>query len=480
MSTTAPDPRRWEALALVCAAFFMTVLDIAIVNVALPSIGEDLHFSQENLQWVITAYALTFGGFLLLGGRAADLLGRRRIFMVGLTLFTVASLLCGLAWSEGVLIGARGLQGLGAAIISPAALSIITTLFEEGPERNKALGVWGAVGGSGAAVGVLAGGVLTKYLGWEWIFWVNIPVGAAALALTIPLVPESRVVVARRRYDVPGAVTITAALVVLVFAISKAPDVGWLTVRTIGLLALSLAMIGAFLLWERRAEAPLLRLGIFRNRTLSAANAIAFLQSGTIFSNFFLLTLYVQQVLKYSALEAGVTFVATAGTAVLVAGASQALVTRVGVKPVLIVGLILLAFGMIWYSQLPVDGSYPSDLLPGYLAVGFGIALSYIPISIAALGGVHGDEAGLASGLINTSQQIGGAIGIAAAATAASAHADSLLHEGKPLAVALTEGYNVGFWVSAAFVIASLVVTVFALPKRVRVPAETGIALPAD
>jgi EmrB/QacA subfamily drug resistance transporter len=467
-----PDPRRWQALALVCTAFFMTVLDIAIVNVALPSIGDDLHFSEENLQWVITAYALTFGGFLLLGGRAADLLGRRRIFMVGLTLFTIASLLCGLAWSESVLIGARGLQGLGAAIISPAALSIITTLFEEGPERNKALGVWGAVGGSGAAVGVLAGGVLTKYLGWEWIFWVNVPVGALALALTIPLVPESRIEVARRRYDVPGAVVITAALVVLVYAISKAPDVGWLTFRTMGLLALSIAMILAFLAWELRSKQPLVRLGIFRNRTLSAANAIAFLQSGTIFSNFFLLTLYVQRVLHYSALETGVTFVATAGTAVVVAGASQALVTRVGVKPVLIVGLLLLTFGMIWYTQLPEDGTYAADLLPGYLAVGFGIPLSYIPISIAALGGVKANEAGLASGILNTSQQIGGAIGIAAAATAASAHTDALLHDGKPPPFALTEGYNVGFWVCAAFVIASLIVTLAALPRRVRAPAE--------
>ncbi len=289
MSYAGPDPRRWKALALICTAVFMTVLDIAIVNVALPSIGKDLGFSRDSLQWVITAYALTFGGFLLLGGRSADLLGRRRVFMTGVALFTLASLACGLATSETFLVVARGVQGLGAAIVSPAALSIIQTTFEEGPERNKALGIWGAVAGSGAAAGVLLGGILTKFLGWEWIFFVNVPVGAALLLLTPAFVRESRLHTERRRYDVLGAVTITTALVLLVYAISKAPDVGWTTAQTIGLLAASAALHIAFLVIESRADQPLVPLAIFRVRLLTAANVVGFLLGGSIFGSFFLL-----------------------------------------------------------------------------------------------------------------------------------------------------------------------------------------------
>jgi EmrB/QacA subfamily drug resistance transporter len=446
MTEAGPDPRRWQVLALVCSAMFMTVLDVSIVNVALPSIGTHLHFSRENLQWVISAYAITYGGFLLLAGRAADLLGRRRVFMVGLGVFTLASLVCGLASSEGALIAARAVQGLGAAIIAPAALSIVMTTFREGAERNKALGIWGAVGGSGAAVGVLAGGVLTKYLGWEWIFFVNVPVGAIALALTVPLVHESRADTAERSYDPLGALTVTGGLALMVYAISKAPDVGWTSGRTIGLLAVAAALLVAFVVTETRVRAPLVPFRIFRLRTLTAANIVAVLLGAVIFSNFFLLTLYVQQVLGYSALKAGLTFVATAGTAVVAAGFAQALVTRFGAKYPLAFGLALMTAGLVWYTQLPVHGSFASDLLPGYLLIGVGLPFSFIPISIAALAGVEHDEAGLASGLLNTTQQIGGAVGVAVASTIFASHFRTELQAGLPQPVALTSGFHWAFW----------------------------------
>ena len=457
MATPAPDPRRWKALALICTAFFMVVLDIAIVNVALPSIGRDLEFSEDNLQWVITAYTLTFGGFLLLGGRAADLLGRRLMFMIGVGFFAAASLACGLANSEATLIGARAVQGLGAAIVSPAVLSIITTTFTEGAERNKALGVWGGVGGSGAAAGVLFGGILTKYLGWEWIFFVNVPVALAVLALTPRLVRESRRTMAEHRFDALGALTATAGLVVLVYAISEAPDVGWATVRTIGLLAVSVVLLAFFLVWEMRAPAPLMPLGIFRIRLVAAANAVGFLQAAGIFGHFLLLTLYMQQVLGYSALQTGFGFLATAGSAVLWAGVAQALATRIGPKPVLVAGLTSLSLGILWYTQISIDGTYAVDLLPGFLLVGFGLPFSFIPISILALAGVEEREAGLASGLINTSQQIGGAIGVAVISTVAIEHAETLLAEGDPPPVAFTEGFQWGFWVGFGIWVAALV-----------------------
>ncbi|HEX6699846.1 MAG TPA: MFS transporter [Gaiellaceae bacterium] len=462
--TEGPDPRRWKALALVCAAFFMTVLDVSIVNVALPSIGKALDFSRESLQWVITAYAITFGGFLLLGGRAADLLGRRRVFMVGVAFFTAASLLCGLAWSEGVLIAARAVQGLGAAVISPAALSIITTTFDEGAERNKALGIWGAIGGSGAAVGVLAGGVLTKYLGWEWIFFVNVPVGATALLLTRRFVRESRIET-RRRPDVLGAVTVTTGLALLVYALSRAPVVGWSSARTIALLAISVALVAAFLYWEQHVEDPLMPLRIFRIRTVAGANAAGLLLGGVVFSNFFILTLYVQQVLGYSALKAGVTFVATAGTAVATAGIAQALVTRIGVKPVLVTGMILMTAGMLWYTQIPVDGSFWPNLLPGYLAVGVGLPFTFIPVSIAALAGVEWHEAGLASGLINTAQQIGSGVGVAVASSVATSHFTTLVHAGDAPLAAQTGGFQWAFWVVAGIAAAGIVASL-ALIRR--------------
>jgi len=455
-----PDPRRWQALTLVCVAFFMTVLDVSIVNVALPSIKTALNVAEKDLQWVITAYAITFGGFLLLGGRAGDLLGRRRMFMIGIVVFSGASLICGLAGSIGVLIAARALQGIGAAIISPATLSIITTTFEEGSERNKALGIWGAMGGSGAAAGVLFGGILTKYAGWEWIFFVNVPVGAAVLALTRPIVRESRIA-GLHGFDFPGAATITAGLALLVYGISKAPDVGWSSGQTIGVLIASAALLAVFVVIERRQSAPMVPFRIFRTRTVAGANIAGFLLGAVIFSNFFLLTLYVQQVLHYSALKTGLTFLFTAGTVIPVAGASQALVTRIGVRPVMTVGLALITAGMVWYSQIGPHSRFASGLLPGYLLVGVGIAFSFIPMSIAALAGVAHEEAGLASGLINTSQQIGGALGVAIAATVAFTHAKTLIARGHDALSAQTSGFALGFWVIAAIGAVAVLATFF-------------------
>ena len=461
MNTAGPDPRRWQALALVCVAFFMTVLDVSIVNVALPSIGRSLHFSETGLQWVITAYAITFGGFLLLGGRAGDILGRKRMFLVGVTLFSIASLVCGLAGSTGVLVAARTVQGLGAAIVSPATLSIITTTFEEGAERNKALGIWGAMGGSGAAAGVLFGGILTKYLGWEWIFFVNVPVGALVLALAPGIVRESRAADVGRNFDVVGASSVTAGITLLVYAISKAPVDGWSDSTTIILLIAAAALIVFFVAWETRVENPLMPLSIFRIRTLAGANIVGFLLGASIFADFFLLTLYVQNVLHYSPLKTGVTFLATAGTVVLVSALSQWLTTRIGPRPVMAMGMVLNTAGLIWYAQIPVHGSYAHDLLGGYLLFGFGLAFAFIPVSIAALAGVGHREAGLASGLLNTAQQVGGALGVAVASTVAISRATHLLHTGSSQAAALTSGYALAFWViagiSAAGIVAALV-----------------------
>jgi EmrB/QacA subfamily drug resistance transporter len=472
-----PDPLRWKALAIVCAAFFMTVLDVSIVNVALPSIGKALNFSRDNLQWVITAYAITFGGFLLLGGRAADLLGRRRVFYVGVTVFTIASFLCGLAWSEGVLIGARAVQGLGAAIISPAALSIITTMFEEGPERNKALGIWGAIGGSGAAVGVLAGGILTKYLGWEWIFFVNVPVGVLALALAPRFVRESRSG-REHSHDIGGAITVTAGLALLVYGVSNAPAHGWSSTWTISRLAIAAALLIAFLVIESRAKDPLMPFRIFRVSTVAGANVAGLLLGAVVFSNFFILTLYVQNVLGWSALKTGITFVATAGTAILWAGVAQALVTKIGPKTVMAVGFVGMIAGMLWYTQIPVHASYWSDLFPGYLLVGFALPFCFIPVSIAALAGVEGHEAGLASGLINTAQQIGGAIGVAVTSSVSLTHFNHLVKTGHPFASAFTTGSQWAFWVTVGVSVVGLVATLV-LVRPAELEAVEGAAVAA-
>jgi EmrB/QacA subfamily drug resistance transporter len=357
-----------------------------------------------------------------------------------------------------VLIGARAVQGLGAAIISPAALSIIMTTFEEGAERNKALGIWGAIGGSGAAVGVLAGGVLTKFLGWEWIFFVNVPVGALALVLAPRFVRESR---SEREHsqDYGGAVTITAGLALLVYGVSQAPQDGWTSGATIARLAVAAVLLIAFLVIESRVKDPLMPFSIFKVRTVAGANVAGLLLGGAVFANFFLLTLYVQQVLAWSALKTGVTFIATAGTAILWAGLAQALVTRLGAKIVMAVGFVAMIAGMLWYTQIPVDGSYVSDLLPGYLLIGFALPFTFIPVSIAALAGVANREAGLASGLINTAQQIGGAIGVAVCSSVLFTHSNNLLKQGEQFPAAFTSGAQWAFWVAVGVSVAGLVAT---------------------
>jgi EmrB/QacA subfamily drug resistance transporter len=450
--------KRWLALAVIVAAQFMVVLDIAIVNVALPSIKTDLHFNQENLQWVITAYAILFGGVLLLGGRLADLLGRRRLFIAGIALFTVSSLLDGLAWSEGSLIAFRSLQGLGAALLSPAALSILTTTFEEGRERNIALGIWGAASGSGGAAGVLLGGALTSAFSWSWIFFINVPAGAIVLAVTPWLLRESRAALNHRHFDTAGAASITGGLMLLVYAMTRATQHGWGTAETIGLLGASAALIVAFVVIELRSKAPLLPMSIFRLRTLAASNFSGFLLAAAVFSQFFLLTLYMQQVLHYSALKTGVAYITLTVSIVAFSAVSQALATRVGIRRVLPIGMVLSAAGLVLYAQLPVHGHYFWDLFPAFLLSGIGLALAFVPMSIGALTGVQQSEAGVASGLINTSQQIGGAIGVALATTIAitftghyvHAHAGATALSGS----ALNHGFQITFYVLAALAVA--------------------------
>ena len=445
----ASERTKWLGLALLCVVQFMVVLDIAIVNVALPSIQVDLGFSQQNLQWVISAYALVFGGFLLLGGRMADLLGRRRIFLLGLAIFGVGSLLCGLAWDDVSLIAFRALQGLGAAIITPAALSILTTTFQEGRERNIALGAWGAVGGFGAAAGVLLGGILTDALSWPWIFFVNVPVGVAAFVLAPLLLGESRDARAKS-FDATGAILVTGGLSLLILAITQARDWGWTSAATIGVFAAAAASLAAFVAWEQRVEDPLMRFGIFRVRTVLGANITGFILGTALFSMFLMLTLYMQQVLGYSAMKTGVAYLAVAGTSIIWANVAAALVGRVGVKPLIITGMALLSVGMVLFAQVEVGGSYWVDLLPGFLIIALGLAFCFVPISIAALAGITPNEAGLASGLINTSQQIGGAFGIALLSTIAVGRTEDQVAQGTEVPNALVEGFQVAFWVGAA------------------------------
>jgi EmrB/QacA subfamily drug resistance transporter len=405
---------------------------------------------------VISAYALIFGGFLLLGGRAADMLGRRSVFLAGIVVFTVASLLAGLAWSEASLIAARALQGLGAAIITPAALSILSTTFAEGRERNIALGAWGAVGGFGAVAGVLLGGILTDALSWEWIFFVNVPVGAAGFVLAPLLLQESRD--ARvRRFDVPGAVLVTGGLSSLVYAITQAGQDGWLAPETLAVFAGSLLLLGAFVGWEVRHPEPLMRFGILRIRTLTGANVAGFIMGTALFSMFLMLTLYMQQVLGYSAMKTGVAYLAVAGTAIVWSAVASQLVTRLGVKPVLVLGMAMLTAGLLYFTQVSVGGSYVGDLLPGFLIIGVGIGFSFVPIAIAALAGVKPAEAGLASGLINTSQQIGGALGIAALSTIATSRTEDAVATGTILPEALVDGFSSAFMVGAVFAALGLV-----------------------
>lgn len=455
--------RRWWALALLCMTQFMVVLDASIVNIALPTIGEDVGISQENLSWVVNGYVLTFGGFLLLGGRMADLLGRRRIFMSGLVVVAVASLFAGFASSEGVLIAARAAQGLGAAIIAPSALSIVTTIFRDGSERNRALGAWGAVAGSGGAAGVLLGGVLTDGLGWEWVMWVNVPVALFVLALTRRLIPESRSEAQTRHFDIAGGVTVTAGLSLLVYAIVDAESAGWGSTQTIGLLAGAIALLAAFTAVELRSDAPLVPFSIFRKRTLTGANAVGLMVGGSLFAMFFFITLYMQQVLGYSPIKAGLSYLPLSIAIIASAGVASQLVTKVGFKPVMAVGLALVAAGLVWFSQIAVDGSFTTDILGPSLLAAVGLGFAFVTTTIAAVSGIEDREQGLASGLINTSQQIGGALGLAVLATIATSQTEQLIADagGDRAAVpgALVEGFQSAFLGAAAIALIGLVLT---------------------
>jgi EmrB/QacA subfamily drug resistance transporter len=480
MTSASPHVNRWRAFALLAVSFFMTIIDLTIVNVSLPTIGRDLHFSQTNLQWVATAYALTFGGMLLLGGRAADLLGRRRVLMVGLAVFTTASLACALATGDAFLIGSRAVQGVGAAIMLPAALSIVMNTFAEGAERNKALGIWGGLGAGGATVGLIAGGLLTRYVGWQYIFYLNVPVGAAAMALAPRIVPESRLEVARRKFDAAGALTGTSGLVLLVDAISQAPQYGWGATRTIAVLAASVALLGAFVIIERRVEDPLLPLSIFRLRTVAGANLAGLLLGGSFFAFIFVGTLYMQQVLQYSALQSGLAWLAASLTSIALAGLSQALVTRGGAKLVMAAGMTMIGAGAIWATQVPVHGHFLANLAGPMVVAGAGTAFAFIPISIAALAGVKEQQAGLASGLLNTSQQLGGAIGIAIASSVAASHTQTLLHAGQAGPAALTGGFQRALWVLGGIGLLAIP-AIFALVRRdavAPIAAKTSVGDP--
>jgi EmrB/QacA subfamily drug resistance transporter len=442
-----PDPRRWWALALLCGAFFMVILDATIVLVALPSIQADLGFSEQGLQWVLSAYALTFGGLLLLGGRAADLLGRRRLFMIGVLFFTAASLMCGLAWSPAALLAARVVQGIGAAIMTPTALSIIATTFPDGSERNKALGIWGALGGIGATAAWLIGGPLVDGPGWEWIFFINIPLGLAALALSPLLLRESRAALTRRSYDPAGALTITGALVLLVYALVEAPDVGWGDAQTILLLAGSALLLAAFALIESRHSAPLVPLRFLRSRTLFGANAVMLVNGTLAVGMPFVLTLYAQQVLGYSALRFGVGSVVLALAVTVGAIAAQAAVLKLGFRPVAATGMALMGAGSLLLTQVSVGGSYFGDIFLGLLVFGPGVGLAFVTATVAALANVAERESGLASGLSNTALQIGAALGVAIATTVAVSRSEDYLAAndgGNPLVV-LNEGFQSAF-----------------------------------
>ena len=416
-----------RALALLAMTQFIVVIDASIVNVALPSIGTALDFSRVDLSWVVNAYTLTFGGFLLLGGRLADLLGRRRMFMVGLLIFSLASLAGGLAQSEVWLISARAVQGLGAAIVSPAALSIITNTFAEGSERNRALGVWGAVAGAGGAAGVLLGGILTSGLSWRWVLFVNVPIGLAAAAMAPRTLVESTAEDGTEGLDIPGAVTVTAGLALLVYGVVEAVNVGWGSSATLLRLGGAAALLIAFVVIERRQRHPLVPFRIFRLRTLRGADVVGLLIGMSLFSMFYFISLYMQDVLGFSPIKAGLAYLPLSIAIILSAGAASVMVTRIGFKPALILGLLLIAAGLLWFSQVPAHGgSFSADVLGPSLLAGIGLGLSFVPVTIAAVTGAEPGEAGLASGLINTSQQVGGALGLAILATVANSRTQSL------------------------------------------------------
>jgi EmrB/QacA subfamily drug resistance transporter len=468
---------KWLVLVIACMAQFMVVLDASVVNIALPSVQRGLHFSAANLQWVVNSYTLIFGGFLLLGGRAADLLGRKRLFTAGVVLFSLASLLNGFAQSSGMLVVGRGLQGLGGALVSPAALAIITTTFTDSGERTKALGVWSAIAASGAAVGLLMGGVLTDVASWRWVFFVNVPVGVITIALALRYVAESRIEVEHRSFDLAGAATVTSGLVVLVYAIVKAQSYGWGSPKTIGLLAVAVALLGAFLAIESRSKAPLMRLSIFRIRALAVADVVLLLVASGMFGMFFFASLYVQEILGYSPLKAGLAFLPVTVGIMIGAGVAQQLIKRVGVRNVSVAGISLASAGMLFLTQLPVNGSYVSDLLPGLLPMSLGMGLTFVPITLMGTSGVTDKDAGLASGLFNTAQQVGGSLGLAILSTLAASQTARVLHGTSQAAVlaARVSGYHVAFLAAAIMLAAGAVIMTVALRQRHMREVESAI-----
>jgi EmrB/QacA subfamily drug resistance transporter len=467
----------WLVLTLVCLAQFMVILDATIVNVALPTLQRDLHFTPSSLQWVVNAYTLLFGGFLLLGGRAGDLFGRKRLFLLGVAVFTAASLLDGIAPSSGTLIAARALQGLGAALVSPAALSIITTTFPEGPLRTRAMGIWASIAVGGGAVGLLLGGILTEYASWRWIFFVNVPVGIATALLATRFVPESRVD-GRRGFDVAGAVTSTTGRVVLVYGIVKAQAYGWGSARTLGLLGAAAVLLAVFVALELRSAQPLLRLGVFRRRSLTAGNAVMLVVAGGMFAIFFFATLYVQEILHLSPVQAGLGFLPLTAGIVVASAVAQQLIGRAGVRPVVLAGMLIAAVGLLLLSRVSVDGSYASDVLPGILVMAVGLGLTFVPLTLIATTGVAADDAGLASGLFTSAQQIGGALGLAILSTLAADRTASDLagaataHE---RAAALVAGYHVAFVAGAGLLLAG-VALMAGLVRARHVHAVDGVA----
>jgi EmrB/QacA subfamily drug resistance transporter len=455
----------WIVLVLVCIAQFMVILDATVVNVSLPAIQKDLDMSPTDLQWVVNSYALIFGGFLLLGGRAGDLLGRKRLFLAGIVIFTGASLLNGLATSSEFLILARGLQGLGAALVSPAALSIVTTTFREGEERTKAMGVWSAIAAGGGAVGLLVGGVLTDLFSWPWIFFVNVPIGIAAFVLSLMYVPESKDEKTHRAFDIAGAVTVTAGLVALVYGIVKAEEKGWLSTHTLGFGLLAAVLLGSFVWIERRSAEPLVRLSIFLMRTIRSANLVMLIVASGLFAMFYFNSLYVQRVLGYSPIKAGLAFVPFTIGIVIGAGLSQTLVKRIGLRSVGIIGMLMGTVGMLLFVRLGVDGDYVTDLLPGIVLISIGMGMTFVPVTLIATSGIEAGDAGLASGLLNTSQQIGGALGLAILSTLATSKTTSSLASGTENAQALVDGFHIAYIAGAAFLFAGAVLLALMLKR---------------
>ena len=455
---TRAETNRWFVLVLVCIAQFMVILDATIVNVALPSIQHGLHFTASSLQWVVNAYTLIFGGFLLLGGRASDLLGRQRLFVAGVIVFTIASLINGIATSSGMLIGGRALQGLGAALVSPAALSIVTTTFAEGAERTKALGIWSSIAAGGGAVGLVLGGLLTETLSWRWVFFINLPIGIAAALLSLRYIRNTRAENEPDTADVAGAVTVTGGLLVLVYGIVKAQAYGWASGKTLGLGALALALLGAFVVIELRSKAPLIRLGILRLRSLSASNiAMLFVASG-LFAMFYFAGIYLQEIRHYGPLKAGLSFLPFTFGIVIGAVASQQLIRRIGIRAVVFIGLTLGSLGLLYFTQLTTHSTYLADVFPSVAVMSIGMGMTFVPLTLLATTNVDVEDAGLASGLFNTSQQVGGALGLAVLSTLATSRTSHLLGTGVAQSSAMTSGYRVAFGVGAALLVAAVVV----------------------